>query len=81
MNLVKKDINTLLKNDQSFINPVRFNLKYVLDNKYTCKAIYDEVRKDLFNELKDKKVLDNYAVKIGRAIKKRPQRSLQARNV
>ena len=51
------NINSLLKNDQSFINPVRFNFKYVLDDKYTCKAIYDEVRKDLFNELKDKKVI------------------------
>ncbi len=51
------NINNIMKENHNFINPIKFNLKYVLDDKYTCKAIYEEIRKDLFNELIDKKVI------------------------
>ena len=51
-------LNINIKNDDlATQNPVRFYFKYVLDEKYTCKAIYENIKKDLFHELKDLKVI------------------------
>ena len=49
------DINEEKKSN--FVNPVSINIKYKLSSKYTPKTIYDEIRKDLFDELKDIKLL------------------------
>ena len=51
------NVKDLSDQNNSFINPVRFSFKYKLDDKYTCKEIYDEIKKDLFHELKDLKVI------------------------
>lgn len=37
--------------------PIKLNIKYKLSKNYTARAIYEEMRKDLFDELKDNKLL------------------------
>ncbi|MBO6119745.1 MAG: PolC-type DNA polymerase III [Lachnospiraceae bacterium] len=44
-------------NDTNLNSPINLNIKYKLSDNYTAKAIYDEIRKDLFDELKDIRVL------------------------
>ncbi len=58
----EKDVANQLLNikdsdDNNYDTPVKFNFKYVLGDNYTCKAIYEETKKDLFYELKDLKVV------------------------
>ena len=36
------------KSGNGFTNPIKLNIKYKLSDNYTSKAIYDEIRKDLF---------------------------------
>ena len=43
--------------DTNFTNPIKLSLKYKLSDNYTSKAIYEEIRKDLFDELKDIKII------------------------
>ena len=43
--------------DKDFSNPIRLTLKYKLSNNYTSKLIYDDIRRDLFDELKETKLL------------------------
>ena len=60
---IKEDMARQLLNgnvdmsDATFINPIKLNIKYKLSDSYTSKAIYEEVRKDLFDELKDAKII------------------------
>lgn len=51
------NVDSVKTDDGDYINPVSFSLKYVLDEKYTCKAIYEEIKKDLFHELKESKLI------------------------
>ena len=51
------DLNSDDTNSENYANPINLNIKYKLSDNYTCKAIYDEIRRDLFDELKEIKVL------------------------
>ena len=51
------DLNSDDTNSENYANPINSNIKYKLSDNYTCKAIYDEIRRDLFDELKEIKVL------------------------
>ena len=60
---IKEDMANQLLNvnadnkDANFTNPIKLNIKYKLSDSYTSKAIYEEIRKDLFDELKDIKII------------------------
>ena len=54
--LLNIDIS-LLKKKNNTINPVKLIIKYKLSDKYTSKVIYEEIKRDLFFELKESKVI------------------------
>ena len=39
------------------IKPINLSIKYNLSDKYTARVLYEEIRKDIFEELKDKNAL------------------------
>ena len=50
-NLTETDI----ENDLGLLNFVHFNIRYELDDKWTCKLIFEQAKYDIFKELKDYK--------------------------
>ena len=47
-NLTETDI----ENDLGLLNSVHFNIRYELDDKWTCKLIFEQAKYDIFKELK-----------------------------
>ena len=45
------------ENNKDFINPIKLTLKYKLSDNYTTKLIYEDIRRDLFEELKETKLM------------------------
>ena len=59
--MAKKLLNINLEDEKRkniyFENPIRLNISYKLSEKYRSKQIYDEIRRSLFDELKEKKLI------------------------
>ncbi len=59
--MAKKLLNINLEDEKRkniyFENPIRLNIRYKLSEKYRSKQIYDEIRRSLFDELKEKKLI------------------------
>ena len=51
------DVKKLQNENNSFSNPINLIFKYKLSNAYTSKTIYEEIKKDLYYELKESKVV------------------------
>ena len=50
-NLTEED----LLNDENVLNSIKFNVRYELDDKWTCKLIFEQAKNDIYKEMKEYK--------------------------
>ena len=55
--LLNIDIKTMQEHNGFFNNPIKLIVKYKLSDIYTSKIIFEEIKRDLFYELKESKML------------------------